>query len=328
MRLLAKRLLGALKVYTRSIVVFSVAPMINVKLPFQKATSCCELLGIVTVPSKLRKVILSQYPTEVVIYTKNLSQSQLGRLINFSRRHVSSVKLVGDEICLGHARTYMAEDFSALEIRDEIHSLLIGFIKQVVDITVAILALIISLPLFSVIGILIKFSSPGPVIFAQQRVGKKRNLFPLYKFRSMYVDAEERLQALLNENPSLQLEYIKYHKLKNDPRITPIGKWLRKYSLDELPQLFNVIKWDMSLVGPRPYLLEEIKTFHSLRPYFDAILRVRPGMTGYQQVYHRGVPFQERVKIDSYAVTHGCLWMDITIFLKTIQVVLRGKNAY
>lgn len=328
LRTAARYFLVLCKVYTKSVLVFSKEMLKEEQLPFCKPASGYEYLGVIGTKAKLRRKILTLCPTEVVIFTNSVKRKDLSSIIGFARRHVASVKLVGDELCLGHMRSYMALDFSALEVRDELHSYFRGIIKKCMDLIGSLLAILFLLPVCAVTAVLIKLNSPGPAIFTQKRVGRGGKLFSLYKFRSMYVDAEARLQYLLDSDPCLKAEYEHYRKLKEDPRITQVGKWLRKYSLDELPQFLNVLKGEMSLVGPRPYLLLELKGNPSLRPYLQSILRVTPGLTGYQQVYHRGVLFEERVKIDHYAVKHWSLWMDFAILAKTFWVVAQGKGAH
>lgn len=327
-RLIARYFLAVCRVRVKSVLVFSNSLLTNEQLPFNKPASGYEYLGVFSSIVKIRQKILKLRPTEVVIFTEGIERQPLDALIGFARRHVSSVKLVGDELCFGHMRTYLAHDFSALEVRDEIHSILRGVVKRCMDLIGSIMAIILLLPVYLIITILIILDSPGPVFFTQKRVGKGGILFRMFKFRSMYLDSEDRLHSLLNANPKLKTEYAEFKKLKDDPRITKVGKWLRKYSLDELSQFFNVLKGDMSLVGPRPYLLKELKGIPSLRQYIQSILRVTPGVTGYQQVYHRGVPFADRVKIDHYAVKHWSLWMDIAVLFRTIWVVLSGKGAH
>jgi lipopolysaccharide/colanic/teichoic acid biosynthesis glycosyltransferase len=168
-------------------------------------------------------------------------------------------------------------------------------------------------------------SSPGPVIFIQKRMGKNGRIFNLYKFRTMYQDAEGRLDELLKSDWRLLREYQKHHKLKLDPRITPIGKLLRKTSLDEFPQVWNIIKGDMSLVGPRAYLPSELD---EMGWSAAMIHQVTPGLTGWWQVMGRhDVSFKERLRLDEYYISNFSLWIDLYILIKTIFVVLRGKGA-
>lgn len=190
--------------------------------------------------------------------------------------------------------------------------------------TLTFLPLIILLITF--IAFIIKITSRGPVIFTQKRVGRNGKLFKIYKFRTMHCDAERKLKKILKKNPQAQKEWQEKRKLKNDPRITKIGKILRKTSLDELPQFINVIKGEMSIVGPRPYLPSEIK---DIQDSSYIILSVPPGITGLWQINGRSnTTFQERVKLDCQYVNNFNLSLDIKIILKTIKVVLKGEGAY
>lgn len=197
--------------------------------------------------------------------------------------------------------------------------------KRLFDLLLCILTLMITLPLFLIIALLIKLDSPGGIIFTQKRMGQNGKIFEIYKFRTMESDAEEKLEILLQQNQDLREEYERYHKLQRDPRITRVGQVIRKLSLDELPQIFNVIKGEMSLVGPRAYLPQEK---HQMGNAAVLIHRVRPGLTGWWQVMGRhDVSFEERLKLDQYYISNFSLWMDFYIVLKTIWIILSGKGA-
>jgi lipopolysaccharide/colanic/teichoic acid biosynthesis glycosyltransferase len=177
-------------------------------------------------------------------------------------------------------------------------------------------------PLLLGLSAWIRFGSPGPVLFRQVRVGRDGSQFRIFKFRSMYVDAEQRLAELrhLNENDGVLF------KIRNDPRVTPVGRWLRKLSLDELPQLLNVLKGDMSLVGPRPPLPEEVAAYPD-----DARRRlaVKPGMTGLWQVSGRSdLPWEEAVRLDLRYVENWSLTLDFVILMRTVSAVMRSSGAY
>lgn len=200
------------------------------------------------------------------------------------------------------------------------------FIKRCIDIIGALIGLIISSPIFILVSIMYLFGeSKGPVFFKQQRYGKNGELFYIYKFRSMVVNADEKLK----QNKVLYQKYIKNnYKLEQDedPRITMLGKFLRKTSLDELPQFINVLKGEMSLVGPRPIVEEELKEYKDKRNDF---LSVKPGMTGYWQVSGRSnVGYPERVNLELYYVYNSSLILDLKIIIKTILLVLLRKGAY
>jgi exopolysaccharide production protein ExoY len=171
----------------------------------------------------------------------------------------------------------------------------------------------------------VKVTSRGPVLFGHQRLGEAGRSIRVYKFRSMAVNAEARLQELLGTDPVLRAEYEATYKLKEDPRVTWLGRWLRRTSLDELPQLINVLRGDLSLVGPRPIVADEIAKYG---PASAAILRVRPGVTGLWQVSGRSdLDYAERVRLDMDYITNWSLWLDLRILSATLPAVLRRKGA-
>jgi lipopolysaccharide/colanic/teichoic acid biosynthesis glycosyltransferase len=189
------------------------------------------------------------------------------------------------------------------------------------DIIVSTLALIAFLPLFLIIPILIKLTSRGPVFYKQMRAGHNGQPFKIYKFRSMVADAEKILQNMMDFD-TLKEPVFKFH---NDPRVTFIGNILRKTSIDELPQLFNVLKGDLSLVGPRP---EEIALVKRYEPFFRERLKLKPGITGIQQITCRGsTSLTERMKYDLLYIKNRSLWLDIKILFKTFAVVALQKRA-
>ena len=180
-------------------------------------------------------------------------------------------------------------------------------------------------PFLLLIALLIKLDSKGPVFYWQNRLGKDGSYFKAYKFRTMHGDGEERLKAILDADPALHAEYDIYHKLRTDPRVTRIGRFLRKFSLDEFPQLLNVLKGDMSLVGPRPYIERELTEMSGQE---KIILRAPPGMTGMWQVSDRNATsFAQRCQIDVYYVRNWSPWLDIHILAKTFGVVIKGSGV-
>ena len=171
---------------------------------------------------------------------------------------------------------------------------------------------------------MIKINSQGPVIFKQKQLGKDFKEFYVYKFRTMENNAEQSLQKLLQSNAKLRDEYEHFHKLERDPRRTKIGLFLRRFSLDELPQLWNVLKGDMSLIGPRAYLPSEL---HKMGSYGAIVLRVKPSLTGWWQVMgHNETTFNRRLQLDEYYISNWSLWMDIFIMFKTLWVVIKGSG--
>ncbi len=203
-----------------------------------------------------------------------------------------------------------------------IRTKIIQNLKRALDILIASGAIVASSPIMGITAVAIKLNSPGPVIFRQTRVGKWGSTFQCYKFRSMYTDAEQRLKGLMAHNEADGPVF----KMKHDPRITRVGRIIRKLSIDELPQLFNVLKGEMSLVGPRPALPHEVATYS-----FDERQRLNaiPGITGLQQVSGRSdIDFKRWVELDVQYISEQSLWKDIEILFKTIPAVLFSKGAY
>jgi len=197
------------------------------------------------------------------------------------------------------------------------------FLKRLIDVVASIILLIVLIPLFIVIMILIYKDSPGPVFYKQTRVGRWGKLFVMWKFRSMYLDADVRLKEIMAQN---EMTGGVIFKMKNDPRIIPIGRFIRKASIDELPQLWNVLKGDMSLVGPRPALPSEVNQY-SLQD--RQRLEVIPGITCIWQVSGRSsIPFPQQVQLDVQYIQSHSVWLDIKLLLQTIPAVLLSRGAY
>ena len=197
------------------------------------------------------------------------------------------------------------------------------FLKRLIDVVASIILLIVLIPLFIIIMILIYKDSPGPVFYKQTRVGRWGKLFVMWKFRSMYLDADVRLKEIMAQN---EMTGGVIFKMKNDPRIIPIGRFIRKASIDELPQLWNVLKGDMSLVGPRPALPSEVNQY-SLQD--RQRLEVIPGITCIWQVSGRSsIPFPQQVQLDVQYIQSHSVWLDIKLLLQTIPAVLLSRGAY
>lgn len=199
------------------------------------------------------------------------------------------------------------------------------FIKRLFDFLASLAALILLSPLMLILAILVYLDDPGKVFYGHLRIGKNGKPFKVWKFRSMYMNAGKMIDLL---TPEQAKQYYTEFKIDNDPRITKIGNFLRKTSLDELPQLFNVLCNDMSLVGPRPLIESEIQTYYA--DMYDTLLAVKPGVTGYWQAYARNnATYQsgERQKMEMYYVHNASLWLDIKILFKTIGSVLKKQGA-
>ena len=201
------------------------------------------------------------------------------------------------------------------------------FVKRLIDIVAGIVGIIILIPLTIVLGIIriIKKENDGPLFYEQLRIGKNGKQFRMYKYRSMCMNADERLKEYLEENEEAKKEYKKYKKLKCDPRVTKLGKVLRATSLDEFPQLINVLIGNMSLVGPRPYLPREQK---EMGEYYSSIIKVKPGITGPWQIRGRSkITFEDRLKLDLEYVNKCSIKNDIKILWNTFAKVLKKDGA-
>lgn len=201
-------------------------------------------------------------------------------------------------------------------------------LKRIFDILFSMTALTFLSPLLLLITLLIKFSCGGKSIYAQERIGRGGKRFKCYKFRTMFPDAEKRLQEILHASPELKNEWKQSFKLKNDPRITPLGRFLRRTSLDELPQFWNVLKGDLSVVGPRPVVLDEIVDYYKEKA--EKVLSIRPGITGLWQISGRSdlQNYETRVSLDEHYVDHRAFFSDLKIVLKTIPCIFLSRGAY
>ncbi len=201
-----------------------------------------------------------------------------------------------------------------------------GQVKRLTDIVVSIAALVLAAPLMLLVAVIVRLSSPGPILLGHMRVGFEGRPFKCYKFRTMVVDAEAALQAHLARDPAAAREWKECQKLRHDPRVTYVGRVLRKASLDELPQFFNVLRGDMSCVGPRPIVTEELERYGL---YADYYLRTRPGVTGLWQVTGRSnTDYARRVDLDTQYVRDWSLWADLTILFRTPVAVARFSHVY
>lgn len=255
---------------------------------------------------KMAKIVTDIQPlVKNIIFTPNL--------INIPIANLSINKLPIENIVL-------------LTIKNNLANRRNRFIKYVFDMVLTVTGMILISPFLIAIAIWIYRDSPGPVIFKHMRVGKNGKIFPCYKFRSMCIDAQEKLEELLKNDPQARAEWERDFKLKNDPRITKSGAFLRKTSLDELPQIFNVLKGEMSLVGPRPIVKEEMNKYGE---YIREYLMVRPGIGGIWQCRGRSdTTYQERVQMDSWYVRNWSIWLDIMILWQTLKAVFAKKGAY
>jgi exopolysaccharide production protein ExoY len=201
-----------------------------------------------------------------------------------------------------------------------------GLVKRTFDVTSAGLALIVFSPIFLMIMALVKFTDKGPAFYGHSRIGHKGRTFKCLKFRTMAINGEEILRNHLRDNPEAEEEWRQTRKLRDDPRVTTVGRVLRKLSLDELPQLLNIIRGEMSVVGPRPVVDDELKVYDSFAIYY---LQTRPGLTGLWQISGRNdVSYETRIAFDTHYVQNWSLFSDVSIILKTIPAVCLARGSY
>lgn len=200
-------------------------------------------------------------------------------------------------------------------------------LKRIFDISFSLFVLLFTFPILLLIAFSIKLTSKGSILYHQERIGRGGKAFKCLKFRTMYSDADKRLKIILEKNPKMKKEWEENFKLKNDPRITFFGRFLRKTSLDELPQFWNVLMGDLSVVGPRPVVIDEIITFYGTRS--NKILSIRPGITGMWQVSGRNdTSYHHRILLDEKYVEEHSFILDLKIILKTIPSMIFAKGAY
>jgi Undecaprenyl-phosphate galactose phosphotransferase WbaP len=251
--------------------------------------------------------------------------AKLADLASLSFRHVVIIPNLGGII----NGTMVARDLAGtfgVEIRHNLLSIWARRAKRSFDLLSTVVGGLLISPILLMAFILIKLDSPGSAIFIQERPGQNGKPFQIYKFRTMYTDAEQRIAQLMLEDSLLAKEFEQHGKLKDDPRVTRVGSWLRNASLDELPQLWNVLKGDMSLVGPRPYLMNQVT---QLEGSDVMISRVPPGITGLWQVSGRStMTFEQRIALDIYYVQNWSIWLDLIILARTVSSVLLRRGAY
>lgn len=266
-----------------------------------------------------------------VIAMPSMPPDQLSALTSHVQRMLRCVFVVPEikGVALTNTTLYhiFVEQLFMLRVNNNLQSLSNKFLKFCFDLGLAILLLPFFCVLFACIALAIKLDSKGSVFFTQVRMGKGGAVFNCFKFRTMYTDADQRLCDHLATNPKAKEEFKKYRKLKGrDPRVTRVGHILRKTSLDELPQIINVLVGDMSFVGPRPYMPEERQ---DMGDYTDIIFETRPGLTGLWQVSGRNLlEFGDRLRLDSWYVLNWSLWLDFVIIMRSVKVVLSMKGAY
>ena len=292
-----------------------------------------ELLKNVPVLGKFSdavEVIKKHHIKSVVIAAPGMEQEKLAALILAIHPIVKSLSVVPNlvGVPMGNVEidSFYKEKLMAITIRNNLQSPRAQIIKRIFDLILSFVGTVLISLLLLVIAVLIRLDSPGPIIYDGKRLGKNGKIFKCYKFRTMYTNGRDLLQQYFVQHPDKKEEYEIYHKLDHDPRITRIGRVLRKTSLDELPQFINVILGDMSLVGPRPYLVEEKEDMGETS---GLILMTRPGITGFWQVSGRSaISFKDRLMMDCWYVRNWSVWIDFYLLLKTVEIVILRRGSY
>ena len=288
---------------------------------------------------KLKKEIISNWYfgyyidkkkfDNIIIVSKGLNIKSIDRIIDKNYKRCKNIFIVPFLSSINFVHSDILEysniRLNSIHFRNELFIKKNIIIKNIFDKFTTVLVLPFFIILHFFISILIKIDSKGSIFYTQSRLGKNGKIFKIYKYRTMYENGDTILKKYLKNNKEEIDYYKKYHKYKNDPRITKIGKFLRKTSLDELPQIINILKGEMSLVGPRPYMLNELNYIKDSK---EIILKVSPGITGLWQVSGRNeLSFKERIELEKWYVKNWSLWLDIIIILKTLKVVLLQKGS-
>ncbi|HEX9744202.1 MAG TPA: sugar transferase [bacterium] len=261
---------------------------------------------------------------EVIVTRHDLPRDEIYKLAQECRTHEVALKIVPDllQVVAGRMSVEGVEGVPMVEMGNNLSRYYPQLVKRVFDLIVGLIITILISPVLLFCTILVLLGGPGPILFKHDRLGKNRKSFGQFKFRTMVPNADE----ILNNDPQLLEQFRQGFKLKNDPRITRFGGFMRRWSLDELPQLFNVLRGEMSLVGPRPIVEKEIEKYGS---FADALFSVTPGMTGLWQVSGRSdVGYEERVKLDLLYIQNWTLWEDLRILVLTPGAVLSGRGSY
>ena len=280
--------------------------------------------------SDAEEIIRDSGVKTVIITAPGMDSSRLEKLVAKIQPLVRDILFVPDLMMLplGHVgvEPFYTEKVFMLSIRNNLARRRNRLAKRIFDLVATVVGGLLILPILLILAVLVGIDNKGRIIFAHRRVGRKGKLFPCYKFQSMVPDAQERLEEYLAKNPEVRKEWEESFKLTNDPRVTKLGAFLRKTSLDELPQLWNVLMGDMSLVGPRPIVTKEIERYGDyIREYY----MVPPGITGMWQVNGRSdTTYEERVAMDTWYVRNWSVWIDLVYLFKTIKTVFTGKGAY
>lgn len=276
-----------------------------------------------------KRVVLETGVERVCICAPGLEGERLGRLIYELQPLVKRLAVIPNlsGVPVGNVTidNLFNEHLLMIRVQNNLANVWNRFGKGCLDYILTLSGCILLLPILGIIMLKIKADSPGPAVYDGYRLGRNGKPFRCFKFRSMYVNGDEILEQYLQEHPEKREEWETYHKLEEDPRVTPFGNFMRRTSIDELPQIFNVLRGEMSLVGPRPYLVSEEK---DMGHYAEAILLAKPGITGLWQVSGRSdIAFKDRLELEAWYVGNWNVWLDLVLLFKTIKVVLWRKGA-
>lgn len=353
-RYFGKLLMSRLKIWEKPVIVFGSgnAAMLIANAIEREKTIGYEIIGLLEEKnnqsrlSKLKlpqnipvlgtvdnaeKMIAKTGVEDIIIALSDLPTQRLVNVTNQLQRLTSNVLLVPDLFGLAlngiELQYFFKEQTLLLQIKNRLRSTFNRFIKQTLDLVFGLILFLISLPCMTFLALAVKLDSKGPIFHIDKRIGQGGNLFPCYKFRTMYSNSETILADFLASNPEANKQWQDYQKLTGtDPRVTRVGAFLRRFSLDELPQLINTVKGEMSLVGPRPYLPREKKI---MGEWLSDIIIAKPGLTGLWQVSGRNnISFEGRLKLDSWYMKNWSPWLDLLLIFRTVKVVIKGDGAY
>lgn len=281
-----------------------------------------------TTLSGIAKLAKSQAVDTVIFAMPHTRREHVATLVDWASTRFRHVMVIPNLSGITNSAV-VARDLAGtfgVEIKHNLLSPWARRAKRLLDLSGAVLGGLLISPILLAILTLIKIDSPGPAFYGHQRLGARSKHFRCWKFRTMRRDAEKLLDEYLQNNPHLRAEWESNHKLRDDPRVTRIGRFLRKTSLDELPQLWNVLKGEMSLVGPRPIVDGEVSKYGEVYKLYE---RIRPGMSGFWQVSGRSdTSYAERVRMDSYYVRNWSIWLDLVILARTVKSVVLGRGAH
>jgi Undecaprenyl-phosphate galactose phosphotransferase WbaP len=288
----------------------------------------CSILPVINDPATLQSMVRSKHIRHAVLTLPERGNQRTDEFVEQYTGLVPHLLVLSD--CATLPTLWGASrDFGRLngnEVRNGLMLATLRSIKRAIDLAVSVVALAIAFPLMLAIGLMIKICTPGPIFYGHKRIGKHGRFFTAWKFRTMHVHSDEILRQHLQENPAAREEWLHTHKLRDDPRVGWLGRFLRRSSLDELPQIWNVLKGDMSLVGPRPIVTDEVRRYgESIRLY----AAVKPGITGLWQVSGRNnVGYVDRVILDMFYIRHWSPWLDVYILAKTVIALISQNGAY